>query len=565
MKFQDIKYTRPNFDELLKQLNDLVDKMANASSSEEFFDFHKQITQKSMEYQEMYTLASIRNTINTKDAFYEEEMKLFIENSPRFEEVENKLQNARLVSPYRKEFEDKYGKMITAKDELQKDIFKPSIIEDRVKEATLVKKYQKLMGSAQINFRGETYNIAQLGAFTESMDRETRKEAFAELNKWMASHKDEFDQIYDELVKIRTQIANKLGFETYTPVAYKSMGRVDWDMHDAKKYRDQIAKYIVPLTQKLYKEQKKRIGISDFKYYDVPLKFLTGNPKPMDEEKIMVEKAQKMYHELSPETDEFFQKMVEGEMMDLSTKDGKAPGGYMTSLPITKMPFIFSNFNGTLGDVDVLTHEAGHAFQGYLTRDIYPVENQMGGMEIAETHSMSMEFFTTPWMPLFFGDSAEKYYYQHLSAALEFLPYGASIDEFQEFVYENPNATPAERNAKYREIEKKYLPHIDYDGNEYLESGARWQRQLHVFHYPFYYLDYTIAQINAFQFFIKDLENHEDAWNRYLKLCNLGGSLGTKDILKEVGLEVPFDEGVIGKITPKLEKYLDSLDKEKIK
>lgn len=565
MKFKDLQYKRPDFDGLIKNLNSMLDKLENAENEASFFDAYKDIEETTKTFDELFTIASIRNTINTKDEFYDKEMQAFYENFPRVEEVLHRLKNIRLSSKYRGKFEEKFGKTITARDELQKDIFNPSIMEDRVKEAKLVDQYNKLTAGAQIEFRGEIKNISGLVAITEDLDRQTRKEAFEALNGWFAENLVELDDIFDQLVKLRTSIAKKLGFETYTPVAYKSMGRLDWDMEDARAYRKQIVDHVVPLTQKIYKEQAKRIGIEDFKYYDVPLTFLSGNPKPIGGEEALVEAAKKTYHELSAETDEFFTAMVEKGMMDLTTKDGKAPGGYMTFLPVTKMPYIFSNFNGTSGDVDVLTHEAGHAFQGYLTRDMYPSENNNLAMEIAETHSMSMEFFTHPWMENFFGKDTEKYYYYHVTDALKFLPYGASIDEFQEFVYENPDASPTERRAKYREIEKKFLPHIDYDGNEYLENGGRWQRQLHIYNYPFYYLDYTIAQVNAFQYFIKDMENHDKAWQSYLNLCKLGAKLLTKEILKEAGLESPFEEGTISKIIPKLQAYLDGLDEEKIK
>lgn len=565
MKFKDLEYKRPDFDKLIDQNNDYLDKLENAKSSDEFLKIHEQLEELNKNFSEMTTIANIRNSINTQDEFYDKEMNVIYENLPRFDEVKNRLQKIRLESPYRKDFEKEYGDVITKKDELQKDIFNPSIMEDRVKEAKLVNEYNKLTGGAKIEFRGEVKNLSQLTALSQNQDRKTRKEALEALNGWFNENIETLDRIYDDLVKIRTQIANKLGFENYIPVAYKSMGRLDWNLEDARAYRKEIVDYVVPLTQKIYKEQAKRIGVEDFKYYDVPLSFLSGNPKPIGNEKILVEAAKKMYHELSKETDEFFKAMLDKEMMDLTTKPGKSPGGFMTFLPVSKMPFIFSNFNGTSGDVDVLTHEAGHAFQGYVQRDEYPEENSSTAMEIAETHSMSMEFFTHPWMDNFFGEDTEKYYYYHVTDSLKFLPYGASIDEFQEFVYENPQASPEERRAKYREIEKKYLPHIDYDGNEYLENGGRWQRQLHVYNYPFYYLDYTIAQVNAFQYFIKDLENHEQAWNSYLKLCQLGGRLTTKDILKEVGLSSPFEKGTIKKVIPKLEDYLNSLDKEKIK
>lgn len=565
MKFKDLDYKRPDFDKLIEEINDLLDKLESAKDQEVFFDTYKKVEEKFNQYGELFQIAYIRNTINTEDEFYDKEMEAFYEAGPRIDEVEHRLQGIRLASPYRRAFEEEFGKMITARDQLKSDVFNPSIMEDRVKEAKLVNEYNKLTGGARIEFRGEIKNISGMTALTQDKDRNTRKEAFEALNGWFADNLEALDRIYDDLIKVRTQIANKLGYKTYTPIAYKLMERVDWNIEDARAYRKQILDVVVPFTQKLYEEQRQRIGLYEFKYYDVPLNFLSGNPKPIGDEEVLVESASKMYHELSPETDEFFKAMVDKDMMDLTTKHGKAPGGYMTYLPLSKMPYIFSNFNGTSGDVDVLTHEAGHAFQGYLTRNVYPSDNNNITSEIAETHSMSMEFFTHPWMENFFGPDTEKYYYHHVTDALKFLPYGASIDEFQEEIYENPDMTPAERRAKYREIEKKYLPHLDYDGNEYLESGGRWQRQLHVYNYPFYYLDYTIAQINAFQYFVWDRQNHQEAWESYLKLCNISGKLATKEAIKEVGLESPFEEGTIGKIIPKLQAYLDTLDKDKIK
>lgn len=565
MKFKDLEYKRPDFEEVLKLANLHVTNMEHASTKEEYFKSFEDFTKLTDHYVEMSTIAYFRHTVDTKDEFYDAEQKAYDEFAPRLQEVFNKLSKVRLASKFRKDFEEAYGDTITKKDELEKDIFDPSIIEDRVKESELGNKYQKLIASAKIDFQGEKMNISQITAFFESTDREVRKEAYEKVFGWFDENREELDQIYDELVKLRTVIAKKLGFESYDQIAYRSMGRIGWDKTDARKYRDQIVRYIVPLTQKLYKEQAERIGISDFKYYDTALTFLSGNPKPVGEEPVLVEAAQKMYRELSPETGEFFDKMVEGEMMDLTTKDGKAAGGYMTSLPETGMPLIFSNFNGTSADVDVLTHEAGHAFQGYVTRNVYPRENASSPMEIAETHSMSMEYFTHPWMENFFGEDTEKYYYSHVVDSLKFLPYGASIDEFQEWVYENPEVTPEERRAKYREIEKKYLPHLDYDGFEYLENGGKWQRQLHVYLYPMYYLDYTIAQINAFQYFAWSLEDQEAAWASYLKLCELGGRYPTVETLEKVGLKNPFEEGTMKPVVEGLEKYLDSLDKSKIK
>ncbi|MFL8905910.1 M3 family oligoendopeptidase [Helcococcus kunzii] len=565
MKFRELEYTRPDFDSLLNELNEKLDLIENAKTSDEYLKLLHEVDTMTEDFSEAANIAYIRNTIDTRDEFYEKEVEVFDEIFPKFSQFSNKLQNIRLKSPFRKDFEEKYGKNITKTDELQKDIFKPSIMEDRIKESKLANEYQKLMGTAEIEFDGKKLNLSQLTPYKQSKDRAVRKAAAKASSAWFNERKDQFDRIYDELVKVRHQIAKKLGFDSYLDVAYRSFGRTDWGREDAKNYRDQIVKYIVPLANKLYEEQKERIGVEDFLYYDIPLKFLSGNPTPKGTEEELVDYAKKMYKELSPETEEFFNAMIEHEMMHLTSQDGKAPGGYMTQLDKTKLPFIFANFNGTAHDVDVLTHEAGHAFQGYLTRDVYPSDVRGACMEIMETHSMSMEYFTHPWMEGFFKEDTEKYYYNHVVSSLEFLPYGASIDEYQEWVYDNPEATPEERNNKFREIEKKYSPHIDYADDEYMDSGRRWQAQMHVYSSPFYYLDYTIAQMNAFQFFVLDMENHEDAWNKYLELCKLGGKLGTKEIISKVGLKNPFEKETFEYVVPRLEKYLESLDHDKIK
>lgn len=565
MKFKELEYKRPDFESLLQDLDDKLNQIENAKSSEEYLDLLHEVDQMTEGFSEAANISYIRNTIDTRDEFYEKEVEAFDEIFPRFSQFSNRLQNIRLNSPFRKDFEEKYGTNITRTDELQKDIFKPSIMEDRVKESKLSNEYQKLMGSAEIEFDGKKLNLSQMTPYRQSKDRQVRKDAAEATSAWFDERKDEFDRIYDELVKIRHQIATKLGFDSYLDVAYRSFGRTDWGRDDAKNYRNQIVEYIVPLANKLYEEQKERIGVDEFLYYDVPLSFLSGNPTPKGTEEEMVDYAKKMYKELSPETEEFFNKMIEHDMMHLSSQEGKAPGGYMTQLNETKLPFIFANFNGTAHDVDVLTHEAGHAFQGYLTRDLYPSDLRGACMEIMETHSMSMEYFTHPWMDGFFKEDTEKYYYNHVVSSLQFLPYGASIDEYQEWVYDNPEATPEERNNKFREIEKKFSPHIDYADNEYMDSGRRWQAQMHVYQSPFYYLDYTIAQMNAFQFFVLDMENHEDAWNKYLELCKLGGKLGTKEIIAKVGLKNPFEKETFEFVVPKLEEYLDSLDHSKIK
>ena len=224
------------------------------------------------------------------------------------------------------------------------------------------------------------------------------------------------------------------------------------------------------------------------------------------------------------------------------------------------MPFIFSNFNGTSGDIDVLTHEAGHAFQVYCSKDYQIPEYHWPTYEACEIHSMSMEFFTWPWMELFFKEDTAKYRFTHLSEALLFIPYGVTVDEFQHFVYAHPEASPQDRKAAWREIEKKYLPHRDYEDNDYLERGGYWHQQGHIFGDPFYYIDYTLAQICAFQFWKRSRENRETAWADYLRLCQAGGSQSFLELVGLANLISPFEDGCIASVVKVIEDWLDGVD-----
>ena len=565
MKFNEMKYERPDFDLVYGQMKALLAKMENAETEAAFFTAYDELEDLSIHLETMGTLAYVRHTIDTKDEFYLAEQDIFDVEGPRFQEISSEGARIALTSQFRDRIEEKFGKHLLEKFEVELKTFSPEIIEDLVEENKLSSEYQKLTASAEIMFEGEIRNLSGLIPFMESKDRDMRKRANDASWNWFAQNSDKLDSLYDELVKIRHRIGQKLGYDNFIPVAYARMGRTDWTQADAKVYRKQIIESVVPLTKKLYAKQSERIGISDMKNYDYTLKFLTGNPTPKGDEPYMIEVASRMYKELSPETDEFFTVMKSQELMDLTTKKGKANGGYCTSIPEYKVPFIFSNFNGTSGDVDVLTHEAGHAFQDFLQRDVRPRALTSITSEVAEIHSMSMEFFTHPWMDQFFKEDTEKYYYAHVTDSLEFLPYGASIDAFQEWVYENPTATPAQRNAKYREIENIFLPHLDYDGNEFLEGGGRWQKQLHVYLYPFYYLDYTLSQVCAQQYLTWSRKDMAAAWKSYLELCKNSGRKPFKQLVPESGLLSPFDEGTIAKIIPELEEYLESLDYSKIK
>ena len=462
-------------------------------------------------------------------------------------------------SSHRKYLEEKLGTFLFTMYENQMKAFDDRIMEDMVEENKLTTAYDSKIASCQVSFRGGTYNLPQMGKFMEDADRETRKEASEAYYAYLSTIKDELEDIYDKLVKVRTKMAQKLGYKNYVELGYIRMNRFDYNQEDVAAYRKQINEIVTPMVEKIMRRQFKRVGISSPKVYDMGVVFKDGNPIPLGNTQDKIESAKKMYKELSPETDFFFNYMADHHVLDLDAKPGKQSGGYMTYFPVYKIPFIFSNFNGTSGDVDVLTHEFGHSFQAYMARNITIPEYRSPTMESCEIDSMSMEFLTEPWMNLFF-DNPDKYRYRHLADSITFLPYGVTVDEFQHFVYEHPEATPAERDAYWHSLEEKYTPYKVrcYKGCDYMMGGHRWLTQAHIFDNPFYYIDYTLAQVVAFEYFNLDRKNHALAWKRYLKICKLGGKYPFRTLVQKAGMKDPFAEGVVKKTVKPLMKVLES-------
>lgn len=563
MGFTQYTYTRPNFEIIEKSFEEALNRFREATSADEQNQVMTDINAIRNDLGTMFNLVVIRHTIDTNDEFYKAEQDLIDELEPQVGGLITKYYQALVESPFRAELEAKWGKQLFALAEAQLKVFSPEIVPLLQKENKLSTEYTKLMASAKIMFEGEERTLSQMEPFTQSTDREMRKKASEARFGFLASHEEELDRIYDDLVKVRTEIAQKLGFKNFVELAYYRMYRTDYNAEMVANFRDQVKDFIVPVTTKLRERQQERIGVDKLKFYDEDFNFVSGNAVPKGSPEWIIDNGQKMYDELSKETGEFFQFMRENELMDLVAKKGKAGGGYCTYIENYKAPFIFSNFNGTSGDIDVLTHEAGHAFQVYSSRGFDIPEYYWPTYEAAEIHSMSMEFFTWPWMDLFFKEDTDKYKFSHLSSGLLFIPYGVSVDEFQHWVYENPTATPKERKQAWRDIEKKYLPHKDYDGNVYLENGGFWQRQGHIYNSPFYYIDYTLAQICAFQFWKRSRENHEEAWEDYLKLCKLGGSLPFTELVKEANLISPFEDRCVESVVSEIESWLNSVnDKE---
>ena len=563
LKFKDYKYERPDLERLSKDFEKLIEEFKNAASAGEQNEVIRKINKIRNNIETMASLVSIRHSIDTRDEFYEGENNFIDENSPKFEELTSKFYKELINSKFKEELQESWGEQVFNLAELQLETFSPEIMNDLVKENKLVTEYNKLIASAKLEFEGKTRNLSDMRPFLESKDRDIRKSASETMWGFFEENEEEFDRIYDELVKVRDKMAKTLGFKNYVEMGYKRLGRADYDADMVKNYRKQVLEDLVPVVNELSQRQKKRLDIKEMKYFDEPLEYTTGNATPKGDEEWILNHGKTMYKELSPETDEFFSFMKDRELLDLMSKEGKMAGGYCTIIPDYESPFIFSNFNGTSGDIDVLTHETGHAFQVYMSMGHELPEYKFPTLEACEIHSMSMEFLTWPWMELFFQDEVDKYKFSHLAGAISFIPYGVTVDEFQHFVYENPQASPEERKEKWREIEKKYLPFRDYGENDFLEKGGFWFKQGHIFSSPFYYIDYTLAQVCAFQFWIKNKEDKDKAWEDYLKLCKAGGSKSFLKLVDLADLDNPFVDGTIKRTVKPLKDWLDGIDDSK--
>ena len=548
--FREMTYERPDIETFTACYRNAAAQLRSASAYPEarkaFFDLQDAM----LRVETMFSLAYVRNTIDTNDAYYEAEVLWLQEQEASLIPLKKEYLQAFATSPFRKDFEAEFGPQLLRKADAELKTSDEKLIPDKIREGELRMAYSKSSAAAVTEFRGEQVNFYGLLKHMQSADRPERKEAF---EAWAALYEKispELDSQYDELVHLRNGMAKKLDFGSYTGLAYMERGRFDYTDKDVACFRKQIREVITPAVAEIRERQRRRLGVDKLRYYDESLIFPDGNACPIGNMEELVRKAQTMYREMSPETGEFFDFMAQYHLFDLETRPGKRMGGYMTAFPEYKAPFIFSNFNGTSADVDVLTHEAGHAFQGYLAMRSIPVADLCGSTsEINEIHSMSMEHFAYPWMESFFGGKWEQYITAHLIDALAVIPYMAVVDEYQHRVYEAPDMTAMERRAVWREIEKAYMPWRDYDGNAFLEGGGFWMQKQHIFLYPFYYIDYALAQLCAFQFYGRMKEDRPRAWQDYLRLCRAGGTKGYFELLEEGSLLNPFREGTVEKST----------------
>ena len=556
MKFRDMPYERVDYDRAKEEILRLTQKVKDAENPEELWAVHQEYYRVYKGVADAMTIAHIRHDADVTDEFYNGEQDYYDEIGPKLSNLLTGYQRAIFESPCRPFLEEKIGKVAFVSIENAMKSVDESIIGLMQEENALTTEYNKLIASAQIPFDGQVLNLSLMRPYLTASDRPVRRAAWKAYSEYFLTVAEKLDGIYDRLVKNRTAQAKALGYENYIQLGYYRMNRNSYGRKDVENFRRQVKEVFVPFAEEVHEKRRKRLGLSKLSYIDNEVYFPDGNPAPVGTPEEILKTGQHMYGELSEETKEFFDFMMENELFDVFGRKTKKQGGYMTYLYNYGSPFIFANFNGTSGDVDVITHECGHAFQGYLSGKDPILEHSDITMETAEIHSMSMEFFTDPWMKDFFGDRAQDFLTLQLEDAIKFVPYGTMVDEFQHIVYENPEMTPEERRQTWSRLEKEYMPHLDYEGDPFFSKGGFWQKQQHIYNTPFYYIDYVLAQTCAFQYKIRMDEDYRAAWDSYLKLCRLSASDFYPVMLREVGLKVPFEDGYFVEIVQKLREKL---------
>lgn len=561
MKFSDMTYTRPDLEAAKAAISAHTDALKGAESYEEARAAFLKLQELQSHLYTADTLAYVRHTIDTRDAYYDEEARFLAEHLPLLREAQQEFQKALLSSPFRPDFEAEYGGLFLRNMELELKTFIPAIVPLMQRENALTLDYGKLIASAQIPFEGGVYTLSQLTPFKQDPDDARRRAAWEAEGRFYLEHEEELDALYDELVQVRTRQAREMGYDNYVELGYYRMGRNSYTKEDVEKFRAAVVKYLVPAAEQVVKAQAKRLGKEyPLNFADAALFYRTGNAAPQGGPDDIVAQGVGFYHDLSPETAEFIDFMMDGELLDVLSRTGKAGGGYCTEIPDYRSPFIFANFNGTQGDVEVMTHEAGHAFAAYMARDMVPLENHSPTYESCEIHSMSMEFFAWPWSEKFFGPQADKFRYKHLSDAVTFIPYGTMVDHFQHVVYENPDMTPAQRHAVWKELLGVYMPWMKLGEIPFYGDAKGWQRQSHIYERPFYYIDYCLAQTVALEFWNLMQTDRAGAWQRYLGLVKLAGTRTFTELVASAGLDTPFGDDALRTVSAAALRWLEQAD-----
>lgn len=513
MKFNDYEYFHPKFEEDKKLFLSLIEKIKTDITFTKTLENIHSFNVLRGNIETLFAIVNIRYTTNTSNSYYKGEKKFWDEHWPLYQSIFLEFEFNILNSPFKDKLEHQFGKQYFVFLELNQKSFSKEILLDIQNENKLVTEYMDLLASAKVSYEDSTYNLSEISYFGFSPDREVRKKSNEAKYEFFKKYESRIDDIFDNLVKVRDQMAKKLGFENYIELGYIRMKRNGYGLSEVKNFRENVLKYIVPFASSLYEKQKNRLGFETLNYYDENTVFSNNNLSTSLSFNETMDAFEEIFNEISLQTASLFGFLTKRNLLDLKTRKNKA---------------------------DIPSYRCT--------------------LESAEVHSMGMELFVLPWIDKIYGKNNGKYKFVILSSAIKFIPYAATIDEFQEKIYENPNLTPKERKALWRAIEKKYLPHRDYSESSFLEAGNWWFQQIHIFKIPFYYIDYALAEVSSLQFVSRMETNYAEALKDYLGICNVGGLYSFLNLLQKANLKSPFEEETIKSVMTEIKEELNALE-----
>ena len=556
--FNELKFPRPDLTVFKHLYEDAIEKVSAANNGDDIVEIVFEVDELSRRITDILSATMIHHTIDVTDERYAEDHRWFEENQHLFIKSVLDFNDAIYNSPYREYIEEKLGPMYFVKTDAKKRTLCDDNIPLQQREAELMGEYEALIGSFQEEVLGEAQSFGRLQGLFSHEDREVRKAAFQAFSRFLSRNEEKLEEIWDGLITVRNQMGKNLGYEDYIPLAYLERLRLDYGQEEVAKFRQQILDSIVPLCSQLYDFQAKILGLDKIKVYDESILFADGNAKPVGDADYMFLETVNMLRDMSPETDEFISFMLDHELIDYESRPEKAPREYATILPARKAPFVFYHFDGSPSGLKNLHEGLGYAFAGYKASRSQPLEEYYASpSEIMEIHAMSMVQFANKYAEQFFGEDAHKYVFSNLHSYITFIPFGVAVDEFQHICYANPDMTPKERTQAWRELEKKYMPWRDYDGDEFMDRGGYWYHRPHFFFHPFYYIEYSLATINAMETYKKYEERPGTAWTEYLELTNLGGSRTYLETLKLSKLTPAFEEGAVANSIQYVKRLLE--------
>jgi oligoendopeptidase F len=550
----DLKQIEPLFDELEKRaggadVRDLEDWLIDWSELRAALD-----QESSTRY--------IAMTCHTDDSEAEKAYLHFVENiEPNIKPRQFKLEQIFVQHPLRKDLPRQRYEVFDRDTRAQVELFRPENVPLETEEAKLTQQYQKLSGSLTVQFRGEEKTLTQMGRYLEETDRALRQEAWELVAKRRLAERDKFEDMFDDLLKLREQIARNAGFNNYRDYTFRKLGRFDYTPADCEKFHEAVEREVIPAVRELQQERRRLLRIDSLRPWDLGVDPLNRPPlRPFEQVDRMVSQSQKIFDSMDRDLSQGFRLMQDLRLLDLANRKGKAPGGYQSTLAEARVPFIFMNAVGIQRDVETILHEAGHAFHALATQqeDLYPYRS--APIEFCEVASMSMELLGNEFLENFYGrPEADRARRTHLEGILAIFAWIATVDAFQHWIYTHPQHTREQRAERWMKLMERFGGEVDWQGYEEARAFL-WHRQLHIFIHPFYYIEYGIAQLGALQVWANSKRDRSAALTAYKKALGLGGSRPLPELFAAAGCNFEFSARTVAPLVKLVQQELRKLD-----